>query len=176
MLGSHPRESCQTCQPGSEPLLLRWRWGRGGAWIWGCCPAKMWLCFCQGRLFFPPIGRGFDGGREGSDTGSYLLKGNGSIPSHSLPRGVFLIVALVTSWGNYSSTKLGLQAPLSSGEVHVWCGVTACSEKGTERSGGFFIHYKIGELCLCSSSYWENVGLCCLPQSDLGQCFVVMGS
>lgn len=48
--------------------------------------------------------------------------------------------------------------------------------KGTERSGGFFIHYKIGELCLCSSSYWENVGLCCLPQSDLGQCFVVMGS
>lgn len=37
------------------------------------------LFLSKGRLFFPPIGRGFDGGREGSDTGSYLLKGNGSI-------------------------------------------------------------------------------------------------
>lgn len=82
---------------------------------------------------------------------------------------MFLIVALVTSWGNYSSTKLGLQAPLSSGDVLVWCGVNACSEKGTERSGGFFIHCKIGESCLYSSSYWEDVGLCCLPQSDFGQ-------
>ena len=161
MLGSHPRESCQTCQPGSEPLLLRRRWGRGGDRIWGSCPAKMWLCFCQGRLFSPPVGRDFDGGREGSDIGSYLL--NSSIQSHSSPWEVFLVVVLVTSWGNYSSTKLGLQAPLSSGEVHVWCGVNACSEKGTERSGRFFIQYKIGELCLCSSSYWENVGLCSLP-------------
>lgn len=49
------------CELGCEPLLVENKRRKKGRALGGWLLRQDWLCFCQGLLFSPPIGRGFDG-------------------------------------------------------------------------------------------------------------------